>query len=184
MTSTGSVELGERPRLFCALRLPEHVVDALVDWQGAHIAGGRVVPRGNLHVTLAFLGAQPRDRVETIVAELREAAAELDEISFEVTGYREGRAVGMLVCSDEGGAATRLAEDVQRRLERRRFYRPEARAWLPHITVVRFRERLRLRPPLPQLQPFSPSDAAVYLSRLRPGGAEYVVLESMELGGR
>jgi hypothetical protein len=52
------------------------------------------------------------------------------------------------------------------------------------VTVIRFRQRPRLQPELPNLAPFVPSDAAVYLSRLRPGGAQYEVLESVALGGR
>ena len=37
---------------------------------------------------------------------------------------------------------------------------------------------------LPRLEPFVTSDAAAFLSRLRPGGARYEVLESVEVGGR
>jgi 2'-5' RNA ligase len=89
----------------------------------------------------------------------------------------------MLTLEDEDGRATALAEDLFGRLERLGVYRQERRAWLPHVTVVRFRERPGLRPDLPELPPFGPSDAAVYLSRLRPTGAQYVVLESFGLGG-
>ena len=53
----------ESLRLFCALRLPDDVVDALVRWQTrvlrgrrAPAPGERLVPPANLHVTLAFLG--------------------------------------------------------------------------------------------------------------------------------
>src|SRR5215211_4532760 len=57
------------------------------------------------------------------------------------------------------------------------------RAWLPHVTVLRFRERPRLRPELPDLGEVSPSEAAVYSSVLRPTGAQYEILESVPLGG-
>jgi 2'-5' RNA ligase len=89
----------------------------------------------------------------------------------------------MVTLEDERGRASALAEDLFDRLERIGAYRREQRPWLPHVTVLRFRERPRLRPALPELAPFSPSDAAVYLSRLRPSGAQYVVLESFPLGG-
>jgi hypothetical protein len=49
--------------------------------------------------------------------------------------------------------------------------------------VLRFRSPPRLRPPLPALAPFSPSEAAVYHSVLARGGARYEVLESVLLGG-
>ena len=62
-------------------------------------------------------------------------------------------------------------------------YEREQRPWLPHLTVVRFRERPRLRPPLPDLGEVSPSDAAVYHSLLRSTGAQYAVVESFALGG-
>jgi 2'-5' RNA ligase len=89
----------------------------------------------------------------------------------------------MLVLDDEGGRATMLAERLQERLEVLGVFRREARPWLPHLTVVRFRERPRLRPPVDDLAAFSPSDAAVYHSALRPDGAQYTVLESVALGG-
>jgi len=89
----------------------------------------------------------------------------------------------MLTLDDEGGMATAFALDLFERLERIAVYRREQRPWLPHVTVLRFRERPRLTPRLPALAPFAPSDAAVYLSRLRPSGAQYVVLDSFALGG-
>jgi 2'-5' RNA ligase len=97
--------------------------------------------------------------------------------------YRETRSVGMLVLSDLDGGATRLAGDLQGRLEDLGVYEREARPWLPHLTVVRFRERPRLQLPLPELEEVSPSDAAAYHSVLRSSGAQYVVVESFALGG-
>ena len=90
----------------------------------------------------------------------------------------------MLTCDDDGGRAAALADDLQERLAALGVYERERRRWLPHVTVVRFRERPRLQPAPPALEPFAPSDAAAYLSRLRPGGAQYEVLESVEVGGR
>jgi 2'-5' RNA ligase len=183
MTPAGSVESGDRARLFCALRLPHGVLDAIEEWQRLHLTRGRAVPRPNVHVTLAFLGWTSRDRLDEVVSELREAAGGARPIELEPVRYRETRSVGMLVLSDADGAATALAGDLHGGLERLGVYEREARDWLPHLTVVRFKERPRLRPPLPETGAFAPSDAAVYLSRLRPSGAEYVALESVELGG-
>jgi hypothetical protein len=59
----------------------------------------------------------------------------------------------------------------------------EKRPWLAHVTVVRFKERPRLKPPLSGLGEISPSDAAAYHSVLRSGGAQYFVVESFALGG-
>jgi RNA 2',3'-cyclic 3'-phosphodiesterase len=184
MTGAASVEGDVRIRVFCALSLPDETVDALLDWQ-AGLPDGRFrpVPPDNLHVTLAFLGHRPRRDVEPVAAELEAAARAAAPIRLAVRGYRETRSVGMLVIDDAGGAAAALAADVHARLERIGVYRPERRPWLPHVTVVRFRERPRLRPELPDLGEVVPSGAAVYHSVLRPTGARYVVLQEFALGG-
>src|SRR6266851_5639741 len=76
MTPPDSVAGDERLRLFLALRLPEPVLDELEAWQGAELSGLRVVPRGHLHVTLAFLGSRPAGELEAVLGELRAAAAD------------------------------------------------------------------------------------------------------------
>jgi 2'-5' RNA ligase len=178
-----SVEGRERLRLFCALRLPEAALDVLSEWAARELPQGRVVPRANLHVTLAFLGQRPQNDLPALAAALRESAATARAIRFLPERYRETRSVGMLVLKDLAGTAATLADDLFRRLEQLGLYEREQRPWLPHVTVLRFRQPPRLRPPLPELGEVMPSDAAVYLSRLRPSGADYVVVESFVLGG-
>lgn len=187
MSAPASVEGDERARLFCALRLPRETVEGLVAWEHdvfASVPDVRPVPRDNLHVTLAFLGHRPLRELEAIVGALRDAAAAAEPSRLAVRGYRETRSVGMLTCDDEGGRAAALALDLHERLAALGVYERERRRWLPHVTVLRFRRRPGLKPPLPDLGAFVPSDAAAYLSRLRPGGARYEVLESVEVGGR
>ncbi len=182
MSRTASVEGDDRLRLFCGLRLPDATLDTLERWQAEHLHG-RIVPRENLHVTAAFLGSRPESELEAITAALRGAAGEAQPPVLRAVRYRETRSVGMVVLDDEEGRSTRFADDLQRRLEGLGVYRRETRPWLPHVTVLRFRERPRLRPPVPDLGAFSPSDAAVYHSALSPDGAQYSVLESAPLGG-
>ena len=185
MTSAGTVGGRERLRLFCALRLPPETVEHLARWQAEAFGstpGVRLVGDEQLHVTLAFLGHRPAGELDGITAELRAAARSAEPATLTVRRYRETRSVGMLVCDDEGGRAASLADNLHGRLERLGVYDRERREWLPHLTVIRFRERPRLRPELPALGPFSPSDAAVYMSTLRPSGAQYSVLESVGVG--
>src|SRR4051812_4372455 len=115
MTGAGSVEGDVRIRLFCALRLPDETVDALVEWQAllpGRLLPGRLLPEGrfrpvppdNLHVTLAFVGHRPRREVEPIAAELEAAARASRPVRLSVSGYRETRSVGMLVLDDAEGA--------------------------------------------------------------------------------
>jgi 2'-5' RNA ligase len=190
VTSPASVEADERLRLFLGLRLPAEAVAALVAWQARELANtfggaGRIVPPEHLHVTLAFLGSRPASELPAIAGAVGEAAAAARPFELEPERYRETRSVGMLVLSDESGEAGRLAVSLHERLEELGVYRPEGRPWLPHVTVVRYRERPRRkglwRPPLPELRAFAPSDAAAFLSRLHPSGASYQVLESFPL---
>jgi 2'-5' RNA ligase len=176
----------ERLRLFCALRLPADTVEELSRWQAGAFGGAgdvRVLGPERLHVTLAFLGSRPAGELDAIAAELQAAALPAKPATFTVKGYRETRSVGMLVLEDEGARAASLAVDLHGRLERLGVYERERRAWLPHLTVIRFRERPRLQPGLPELGPFVTSEAAVYMSVLRPSGAQYEVLQSVALEG-
>jgi 2'-5' RNA ligase len=184
VSSAASVGGDGSLRLFCALTLPGEALDRLEEWQAGLPTGGyRPVPRENLHVTLAFLGARPAAEVDAIGAALAAAAAAAQPIVLRAVRYRETRSVGMVVFDDRDAAAGELARDLHGRLERLGVYEPERRTWLPHVTVVRFRERPRLSPSPPQLGPVVPSGAAVYMSRLRPTGAEYVVVQEHRLGG-
>ena len=177
-----SVGRDERLRLFLAVRLPAGAVEELAAWQARALRGGRIVPRENLHITLAFLGSRPAGELPAILDVLRRAATDAEPARFDVTGYRETRSVGMLTLADEAGGAARLARRLHDELEELGVYRREARPWLPHVTVLRFRERPRLRPELPALGWVS-SDAAAFLSRLHPSGARYEVHDSFRLGG-
>jgi 2'-5' RNA ligase len=165
--------------------LPGNTVTRLAEWQ-RELAGARearIVPPGNLHVTLAFLGSTPASELEGIAAAVRACTGESEPAVFEPLRYRETRSVGMIVFSDEEGRATRLAERIFVALEGLGVYEREGRPWLPHVTVLRFRKRPRLSPPLPELGRVVSSELAVMISRLRPSGAEYEVLESVPLGG-
>ena len=181
MSSPATVGGDDRLRLFLALQLPETTLDILERWRDEHLTAGRAVAREALHVTLAFLGARPARELPSIVGALHHAVAGTSRPALEPRAWRETRSVGMVVLRDLGGESTALAGRLHERLEGLGVYRPEARAWLPHVTVLRFRQRPRLAPPLPETGTFVPSGAAAYLSRLHPTGARYEVLERVSL---
>jgi 2'-5' RNA ligase len=183
---TSSLASRDRLRLFIGLPLPAPALSALVRWQRERLAsvrGVRVVPRENLHVTVAFLGARPADDVGPIVEAVRACAARSGPPVLTPSRYRETRSVGMVVLDDEGRRASRLAGKLFRRLERLGVYERERREWLPHVTVLRFRERPRLALEPPLLGSVSPSEVALYHSVLRRDGAQYEIIESVALGG-
>lgn len=184
MTRHASVSGDATLRLFYGLPLPTAVGDALGRWQSAELAGdGRIRPvtAGDLHVTLAFLGARPSSELPALRTALADAATGVELPVLTIQRYRETERVAMLVLDDERGRAALLQARLSATLERRGAYRPERRPWLAHVTVARFRVRPRLRPALPPLEAFSPSDAALYHSVLRPDGAQYSILEAVSL---
>jgi 2'-5' RNA ligase len=184
----------ERIRLFCALQLPDEALDRIVAWQrewlGAFGGSLRLVPRGNLHATLAFLGSRPAGDVSVVAAALREAAVAAEPVELLPRRYRETRVqrgrngVGMIVCDDLDGRGASLAADLGERLERAGVHRRESRPWLGHVTVARFREQPRLRPETLPEGNICSVRCALYRSSLGPGGAAYDVLASVALGGR
>jgi 2'-5' RNA ligase len=180
VSAPASVVGDERIRLFLALDVPDDTTARLVRWGRRHLAGERVLE--SFHVTLAFLGSQPRSVLGPVTGLLRREAASTEPFELAVVRYRQTRSVGMLVLSDPTGRAADLAERVQHGLEDLGVYERERRPWLPHVTVLRFRERPRAQPQLPTINPFAPSEATALLSRLHPSGARYEVLESCPLG--
>jgi 2'-5' RNA ligase len=186
MNSSASVSGDERIRLFVAYTLAPDDRDRIAAWQLAKLAGSRarLVPSEQLHFTIAFLGQRPRAEIEPIAEVIRGAAAGAGPMPLELSRYRETRSVGMLVFENSSGEAARVAEAIQRGLEEIGSYQREARPWLPHITVLRFRRLPRLHPELPVLGQVNPSEAAAYHSVLRRDGAQYDVLRSVALGGR
>lgn len=185
MSLRASVSGDATLRLFYGLPLPAPVVAALGRWQASELVGAAIRPvaAGHLHVTLAFLGARPGGELPALRRALAEAAADSERPVLTVRRYRETGRVAMLVLDDEEGLASAFQARLSAALERLGAYRPERRPWLAHVTVGRYRDRPRLRPALPRLDPFSPSDAALYHSVLRPEGAQYSILESVSLGG-
>jgi 2'-5' RNA ligase len=186
MISGASVGGDERIRLFVAYTLAPDDRERLFTWQLAKLAGSRarLVPAEQLHFTIAFLGGRPRSELEPIAEVIGGAVQGAGPMPLELSRYRETRSVGMLVFEDPSGEATRVAEAIQRGLEKIGVYDREARPWLPHITVLRFRRPPRLHPELPVLGRVMPSEAAAYHSVLRRDGAQYDVLRSVALGGR
>lgn len=187
MTSPGTVEGDGRLRLFLGFPLDATWAAGLARWQARELGGAaalRLVPERSLHVTLAFLGSRPAAAVPRVGEIAGAVAPRFAPPTLLPTGYRETRSVAMVVLDDVGGEATALQGALSAALAGEGLYEPEARPWLPHVTVARMTARPPgLDPPLPALGPTSPSGVALYNSVLRPNGAQYPILVSVPLGG-
>jgi 2'-5' RNA ligase len=186
MSSTATVAGDARMRVFVGYPVPAEAREELVRWSetalGA-VPGARIVPLENLHITVAFLGWIDAATVAAVEDAVRDASVGRSRPRFATERFRATRSVAMIAFRDLGGVGTALALSVQERLEALGVYTSEKRAWLPHVTVARWKERPpRVRTYVPVME-IVPSEIAVYLSVLRAGGAQYEVLDSAALGG-
>jgi 2'-5' RNA ligase len=168
-------------RLFVALELAADARSALAHWaDGAAPAAMRRVPAGNLHVTLAFLGARPEAEAEAIATVLEAVNRRVGKLIVEEPIWLPVRRPGVLAVALR--ARPPLAElhaDLVAGLADAVGFAPERRALRPHVTVARVRrgERLdavRVDPP-PALA-LVPEALVLYRSDTGPQGVRYEAL--------
>jgi 2'-5' RNA ligase len=160
-------------RLFVALDLPPHVVDALTGIELDETLWRRVRPE-TLHVTLAFLGERPDPAPYIDVVE-RERGTPAP--SLRLTRLHALRSVLAVELAHEGLA------DLQRRIADGVGVH-EQRAFRAHVTIGRLRPRTR-RPKAPAiaLEPlaFHAETVTLYRSTLSPKGPTYTPLATASL---
>jgi 2'-5' RNA ligase len=193
--SGGRILAGSAMRLFFAVELPPEVTAAL----------GRLNPNDTsrdyrwsdpslMHVTLAFLGHQPEERLD-VLRSIGAAAAAASRPGFLKLGqpgsFGARNAPRVLWIGLDGDLAALQA--LQSRLAaglRQASFELEDRAFSPHITLARRRESARGGAP-PGWPPASASGKNVefqvqhltlFESRLSPRGPTYVALTEFALG--
>jgi len=169
----------QRRRVFFAL-WPEEAALSGFDQVGKQLhgmGGGRRTRRENLHITLAFIGEVPGERIEI----LRQAAGQVVAPAFSLrldrlTCWRQKR-IAWAGCSEQPLALLTLVGQLYERL---------AGAGLPleigdyttHVTLLRNVHCARCTP-LPELEPIDwPAHEFVLAeSVLAPEGARYGVID-------
>jgi 2'-5' RNA ligase len=166
------------------------VRDALVEWRRPVVErhpGLRAVAPESLHVTLCFLGSQETDGIDSIAAAVVErvvggGGGRLSLAEGIWLPRRRPRVLAVAL-ADEGGGLARVQAALARELEEGGWYEPEARPFLPHVTVARVRARERRADELPVVpsEGFDGSRVTLFRSRTGRGGAQYEPLASVEL---
>jgi 2'-5' RNA ligase len=193
-----------RARLFVALDLPDRVRSGLVAWQREALGDPalRAIVPDALHVTLCFLNYHPERAIERIAQVVRAIEPVPMTMRFEPETVATPRSRPRLFAVDAPSeGAVELQAELSDRLEAQRFYKPEKRPFWSHVTVARVKPEKRAsgerrgrrrgrpavveRPPtvLPDqlLDPFDAPRMTLYRSFLRPAGAEYVPLATLDL---
>jgi RNA 2',3'-cyclic 3'-phosphodiesterase len=180
---------GERLRAFVALELDPRLrerLEELIHRLRPELAGVRWVSPSSMHLTLRFLGWTSQEPLGSIQESLRRAAAECGAASLGTTGLgmfpERGSPrvlwVGLLFPEAFG----RLQAACEQAAVAAGFA-PETRAFQPHLTLGRWKERAR-RPSLPvvDLGPARFDHLTLFRSDLRPQGALYTALAIFPLG--
>jgi 2'-5' RNA ligase len=180
------------PRLFVALRPPPEVRSVLLGVMGG-IDGARWQNDNQLHLTLAFLGELDRHdsaAAAEALALVRGAALELKlGLPGSFDAARQGRTGTLWVGVQPVDGVSALAQAVRAAL-RRAELTPDARKFVPHITLARFgaagASREAIRPWLAHAAFPAVSWAVTQFhlveSLMGAGGSHYVVVASYALG--
>ena len=133
-------------RLFVALEIPEAVRENLAAIRNNFSSIGpevRWIPPQNLHVTLKFIGSVPTEKLPTIIEALRRVRMDKTmKLNFSGMG---GSAAGVYWVSIEScPGLEKLAADIDRCLQPLGIA-GENRAFHPHVTIARFKDRKILR---------------------------------------
>ena len=149
-------------------------------------AGLRWVNPEGIHVTLRFLGPSAPETLQAMAPRLRELAAACPRGAVRVGGLglfpeRGGPRVlwlGLGLCAE----MLRLQEGCEQAAVAA-GYEPEGRAFRPHLTLGRWRDRAP-RPELPaaDLGETRVDRLVLFRSELRRSGAVYTPLEEFPLG--
>ena len=164
-------------RLFFALWPDAAAADALERLAAdvVVVAGGKPVPAGRIHLTLAFLG-DVEDLAGAQDAAVAIRAAPLDLRLDCVGSFRRARVswAGML---QPNAALVELQGELGNQL-RQRGFALEARPFTPHVTLARKAERAL---PRAAIAPIQWKAQELTLVRSMPGTGEYAVLKGWKL---
>jgi 2'-5' RNA ligase len=186
----------ERLRLFVAVDVPGHLLDALEratkDLRD-RLPPGRWAAAANQHITVKFLGSTPVALLESVEDSLAAAASDHSpgELRLAKLGsFPSSRRARVLWIGleDRDRLLASLAADLDERLTELGF-EAEKRAYTPHLTLARWRDPVPVREPWPDLPPnvgtpFAVRTLGLYRSHLSPKGARYEVVRDWPLTGK
>jgi len=163
-------------RLFLALWPDAQAADKLerLARDLATLSGGKPVPAARIHLTLAFLGQIPDDRIAEAASV--EIHADCFTVVLDCVGsFRAGR-VAWAGAMRPADALLALQSSLSTQLRARGFLL-EDRAFAPHITLAR-----RISKPVPR----SPIEPIVWTAReaalVRTQAGSYTTLQAFSLG--
>lgn len=131
------------------------------------VCGGRLMSRETLHVTLAFLGQVPVERLPELEAIAAAMRADAFDLHLDRLGYWSHNHVLWAGCLEPPTPLMALAEGLQTRL-REAGFALEDRTFAPHVTLLR---KAPNESPVPLARVISWQAGEILLVESMPGGA-------------
>lgn len=148
----------------------------------------------NVHLTLKFLGDLPDREAPAVCEAAARAANDSAPLAFRISGlgcFPKGGLVRVLWAGvqSDGEALKSCQRALEREMEELGF-RPEARAWFPHLTIGRVRpgagDTTELRAALADYELAGsmqkPRNLVVFQSTLTPKGPVHVIVARCPIG--
>lgn len=149
-------------------------------------SGGRPVPPGHYHLTLAFLGSVPGANLASLIELGGRVRGEPVKVVFDRIDYWPRPKVLVALATEDPAAGLALVQSLWERLQPHGYER-EARPWRPHLTLARqIRERpadglaLETADGKPLAAEFT--DFALVESASAPRGVRYRAIAEWPLG--
>ncbi|WP_311274170.1 RNA 2',3'-cyclic phosphodiesterase [Methylobacterium sp. WCS2018Hpa-22] len=179
------------PRLFTAIEIPDDAAEALTRYQ-CGLRGARWIERGDLHITLRFLGDVDDEVAEAFHAGLVEARPRpplnVTLSSLDAFGGDKPRAI---IASVTAGPDLLDLQDEHERIARAAGAEPARRKFTPHVTLARLNRRdtqaadvagYIAEAGLFATLRFTATRVALFSARESRGGGPYVVEAAYPLG--
>ena len=186
-------------RGFVAIEIPEAIQTRLISVQDElreRIRGGSWVKRGNIHLTLKFLGDVTPNQIGTIKNAINHAVDARSPFSMEIGGigaFPNLTRPRIIWAGVKTGAedVTAIAREVDIGLSHHGYERDD-KPFRPHFTLARFKRRINLKPFVDVFQRYDTINGATMVvkqirivqSRLMSSGAVYTPLETCHFNGR
>lgn len=179
-------------RLFVGLDLPPAILDNLEQLIDRLRPAARInwSPVSNLHITTKFIGEWPEEKLDSLAAVLRTLPSRAPlQVHIRKLGFFPNPHSPRIFWSGiEAPGLDVLAVETDRATAGLGI-QPETRAYSPHLTLARIKERLDLQPlreaiaALPSLDfgAFEPRSFFLYRSQPRPTGSVYTKLAEFPL---
>jgi 2'-5' RNA ligase len=167
-------------RLFFALWPDDEVRARLAHWsRELHaLCGGRTIPAGNLHLTLAFLGSVKNARVAEIERAASEVAPRAISLVLDQPGYWKHNRIAWAGASVVPAELEALVADLRGALARAGVGF-DGKGFVSHVTLLRDAREPKENPALEPID-WKLGGFALIQSVALPRGSRYEVLKSWE----